>query len=581
VQFNLNRTVISIVFTICFIFLSISASIIYITRPNGYEVSIYSAVPLIAWFFLLLPLFFGIIISLREALTQKTYREVIVNYQFLAGLCLIVISGIIISSIPLIRGYYQWGRGDPISHLLWIQEIGLTGHLPENLIYPLSHIYMVIAGLVTNLNNLAIMENYSLLISIPAILFSFLFAKAFLGEKCAVIVLIISISSSVGSLYFFAGTIPGYLFLLITYLFMALIQQTGNTRTSFFILLTILICAIVPGHPNAVINSAIIMVIIFIFLKYEGYITKIQNHTSLVPFFVLFIAFFMWISQFYLLAKTLQKMRDIFIIQSDKSEIAILQQSIDYASSYGYSWIEMFCKIYGRTAIILFISMFALYIYYKENQKIKKRIALILILSFVFIFCTGILYLTYVGFGPERIFSIAIMFSSLLMVLVLYYIRDRKYTFKNIHFPAQLFIISLVIGLCVMGIPTKYSSPYLLQHNDQYTLNEKMGTDWFISYTHEEPVYFLGLDTMKRYGFNQNDPPYHFGYNSNYQFGDVITKNSFYISNKLDHLIYIDIFSKIAPIRYQPKDFERLESDISIQKYYTNGETEIRYIIKL
>lgn len=581
-QFNLNRTVISILFTICFIFLSISAIIIYITRPNGYEVSIYSAVPLIAWFFLSLPLFFGIIISLRKALTHKRFRNLIADYQFLIGLLLIFISGIIVSSIPLIRGYYQWGRGDPFSHLLWMQDIELTGHIPKYLIYPLSHTYMVIVGLITNLNTSALMGNYSLLLGIPAILFSFLFAKKFIGEICAVIFLIFSISGSIGCLYFFAGTIPGYLFLLIIFLFMVLIQRADKSRTSFFILLIILIIAIVPGHPNAVINCAIVMVVIIIFFKYEEYSKKIQNHASFVPLFILFIAFFTWISQFWLLTSTLRKMRDVIYFQQENSEIAMLQQSLDYASSYGYSWVEMFFKVYGRSAIIIFVSMFALYIYYKENQKIKNRIAVIFILLFAFILCTGLLYLTNTGFGPQRMLLIAITFSSLLMALVLYYIRDWKYHFKNNYLSAQLFTIPLVIGLCVMSITTMYPSPYLLTFNDQYTLNEKMGIDWLKANSREADIKFIGLgEVMKRSGFEVKYPPYHFGYNRFPYLGNAINYETYYISDKLDRLLYTDVLQKAAVSRWLPEDFDKLEYDKSVDKYYSNGETEVRFIKKL
>jgi hypothetical protein len=583
VQVNFNRTVISIIFSTCFIFLSISAILIYITHPNGYEISIYSAVPLIAWFFLLFSLFFGIIISLRKALTQNKYQDLIADYQFLLGLFLIIISGILISSIPVIRGYYQWGRGDVITHFQWLQEIVVTGHVRGDLIYPFSHIYLTVFKLVTNLDTNVIMGNFQFFLLIPALLFAFLFAKGFLGNKCAIIFLIFTASSFLGmSPGFYAGVIPGILFFLIMYLFIVITYKKNNHRNSFFILLTIIIFAIVPGHPNAVINTAIVMVIIFLFLKYEEYSKKIQNHPSLVPFSVLFIAFFMWISQFWILTGTIRKMRDVIFTQQDKSEIAILQQSMDYAASYGYSWVEMFCKVYGRTAIILFVSMFALYIYYKENQKRKNRIALIFIISFVFIFCTGVLYLTNVGFGPDRMFSAAILFSSLLMVLVLYYVRDWEYNFKNIHFPAQLFIIFLFIGLCLMNVTIMFPSPYILGTNSQYTLNEKTAIDWFKVNSEGKEVGIITLgEIVRRSGFEAKILPYHFGYDNYPYFGNAIDKSTLFIFNRMDHLLYIEVLPEIAHLRFQPDDFKKLETDSSVNKYYSNGETEIMYVIKL
>ncbi len=578
-EFNFNRSGIPIVFIICFIFLSISASIIYITRPNGYEVSIYAAVPMVAWFFLLLPLFFGIFITLQKALTQNVFRDLIADYQFLAGVLLLLISGIIFSSIPIIRGYYQWGRGDPFTHLLVIQEIGLTGHIPDELIYPLSHTYIVIIGLVTHLDSSVIMSGYTLLLAVPFILFSYLFARGFLGEKTAILFLIFTLTGSIASPYFFAGTIPSYLFLLTIYVFVILTQHKDSSRIPFFIVLTILIIAIVLGHPNAVINSAVIMMVIFIFFKYEEYTTKIQNNIPIGPFFVLIILFFTWISQFVLFRGTLTQMRDILFTQHDKSQMAILQQSISYASSYGYSWVEMFCKVYGRTAIILFISMFALYIILKENQTTKKRIVLTFILSLVFILCTAVLYTTNAGFGPDRMLGVAVIFSSLLMVLVFYFIRDWKFTFKNFHFSSRLLIISLVIGLCIMGLLSFYPSPYVLTGNDQFTLNEQMGLEWLGAKSDGKNVVNIGLgETVSRAGFVLKYPPYHFGYDKTPLLGNSFTEDTYYIRVKLDELLYTDVFPKVARYRWQPEDFRRLENDGSIDKYYSNGDTEIMLI---
>jgi len=283
-----------------------------------------------------------------------------------------------------------------------------------------------------------------------------------------------------------------------------------------------------------------------------------------------------------MLERTLKTMRDIFLNQNDSSEIEVLRRTMNSASSYGYNWIEMFCKVYGRTAIILFISFFSIYIFYKENQKIKQRLALVIIISLVLVVTTGLLYLTNVGFNADRILATAIMFSSFIMVWVIYYIRDWKYRFNNIHIPAQLFIIALIIGLCVISIPAKYPSPYLLQQNDQFTLNEKMGLDWFMIHSQNQNVVGIGLDVViMKLGFKQKTPPYHFGYDKTNLFGKSITTDTFYIKEKLDQLSYTDVWPKVAKYRWQPEDFDRLKIDRSVDKYYSNGETEILFVSTL
>jgi hypothetical protein len=88
-------------------------------------------------------------------------------------------------------------------------------------------------------------------------------------------------------------------------------------------------------------------------------------------------------------------------------------------------------------------------------------------------------------------------------------------------------------------------------------------------------------EIMKRSGFEVKYPPYHFGYDKFPYLGDAINQDTYYISDKLDRLMYTDVWPKVAAYRWLPEDFDKLEIDKSVDKYYSNGETDIRFARKL
>jgi hypothetical protein len=99
----------------------------YSSPAEGYELSIYGATPVAFW----VALFVVAVVSVSVSLYDRRYLPLAV---LLGGLGAAAVAG-----LPLIRGYYFYGRADSLVHLGWVRSINV-GNNPLALFYPGSHL---------------------------------------------------------------------------------------------------------------------------------------------------------------------------------------------------------------------------------------------------------------------------------------------------------------------------------------------------------------------------------------------------------------------------------------------------------
>lgn len=103
----------------------VTATLIFggVESASQYEASVLGALPFLGLLLLIASLSFATIAVLL-AVRWRHYT--------LAGLahsCLVLCS-LTVTALPLIRGYYSFGRGDLLTHIGFIRDIGIFGHLP-------------------------------------------------------------------------------------------------------------------------------------------------------------------------------------------------------------------------------------------------------------------------------------------------------------------------------------------------------------------------------------------------------------------------------------------------------------------
>jgi len=554
----------------------------YNTRPNGYEVSLYTSIPIYIW-----AMWYGVVISnLIISVYAINIRGLRKKYWYFA-LLLLSICGMIFTSLPIIRKYTFWGRGDPVSHRQWIDVILSTGHSPEGLIYPISHEWIVETFYLTGISPEVLLLFFNIFLIIPAILSLYLLATVFLtstSQKNMYVIYLIVMFTSMG-VYFFPTTLANKIYPLIVWLFLMCIGGRSNRIPEFTLLLFIMIVLAVPFHPNVVMALMVVFATLGAYAKFSSGVTKktVLTRDPVTIIALLSITFIFWISQFYLFYHTVAKVIDAIVTETRETALSSLTSNIELAVNYGYSPLEMFLKTYGNSLIIFLYAVVAFFVLLervKSDKSAYKLLSLCLPI-FAFFVITGLMYLVDLGFGPDRMFNYGVGLCVILMVFVFDILSQKSLRILNqtlkIGFLIIIFSLVLMNGLMVM---TYYPSPFLLKPNDQFTQSEEDGVMWFTTHTQgAKTVIFMTLgEYMKRNGYVVTHPPYHFNYsNSNYA-GTSFSSDQYMILNKLDRLQYVDVLPRMAQYRWYLSDFSRLPLDSSVDRYYTNGETEVWYI---
>jgi hypothetical protein len=108
-----------------------------VPTARGYEMSIYGNIPGWIWMFLILSIAIAISIN-----WQQDGNNLAIYYVMFMSICFILL-------LPIIKGYFMYGRGDALTHVGTIREILGTGTIEQSNIYPVIHILGSSISLIT------------------------------------------------------------------------------------------------------------------------------------------------------------------------------------------------------------------------------------------------------------------------------------------------------------------------------------------------------------------------------------------------------------------------------------------------
>src|SRR5438046_2840109 len=109
-----------------------------------YEVSIYSAVSPIFWVLVMVAVGTSFLLCLAETIRRKGYDK------WPWGPLLSIPSMALIQLLPLIRGYYLYGRNDVLTYIGTTIDLRSSGHLAADNFYPLLHMMSVEVSLLAS-----------------------------------------------------------------------------------------------------------------------------------------------------------------------------------------------------------------------------------------------------------------------------------------------------------------------------------------------------------------------------------------------------------------------------------------------
>lgn len=582
---------------ICFFLLSISFLLCYYNPAKGYELSIYKSTPWVVWFTII----FCYSIGLFTILYQKYFLESESNFWIISFL-VIILAKILLLSIPYLRGYYSW-RADNIDHLGFIISELQTGHIPSNLFYPITHIFITELVYLTSGNPLNVVNNSTTIISIYYIFCFYLLASSTLNSKREYI-----LSAAIAGIVAFNGyhryLMPnGWSILYLPtffYLYLKKVNPEKKFSSNYSILLVILLILYPYFHPLSSLMIVFLISNLEITRGISKLLGKAKNKYKLKPKFtrldsltiiiIEVIIFSIWILSFKTFQLNLDRIYDAIISgNSPTNVIQGMSDRLNKVDVHGIELVKIILKIMGDDLIFLFLSICSFMILAKKKDLLKRNRNLMILL--IMILSIGLFYSLYLfnivpgieNLGTSRLISYLVLFTPISAAFIL------NYFLENMHKILYTFCVILILVSSFISIFSLYDSPYVLRPSNMVTEMDIQGTEWLTSSTigHVKSVYIMSPPiqfsnaiigkTKSQEKYYQYEPqvPDHFNYTNNGRLGALFS-NRYILITKFDQLAYTTVWKKVG--RFNDKDFVQIEKDNSMDKLYTNGESHIWFI---
>lgn len=573
---------ITIMFIMAFTFINLSLMIVLATHSiQGFEESLYDVYPLYFWIFIFISCIIG-----QMSLLVSVHYQIKDKFRFLSVFT-IFLTSIILIAMPLLRGYAIYGREDVLTHIGFMKDILLMGHIGNSNFYPIEHILGTSISLFTNFSLSYVTE------IVPLFFFVFyslscyiLFKEVF--EKKEEIALALSLSIiPIFNVFMFAPNLQA--FLVLPFLIYLFLKSRGHSKTlEFTILLIILILCLVFFHPIIIMASLVIIFVITALSKRRKEKFKTANNIILIGI----VSILTWQSYVYLLT---QNVRRIFSFLNNElsSQYQANSEILNEASPNLIDLISYIINIYGIWIIYGLISLFSIFflikIFRKKHESSKFYYEFSAILFFVFLVLSCIVFFMVSSFGFQRIYAIALIFSLILIPTFYYtYIKSNKTKLRKV----------LVFGLIsILLIFTSYNiifnslpSSRTQLDNNQVTDGEISGMNFFFStYNKNNAVLEWGISLSRfhdlMYGYDlpksrisywgrEKYPPNHFGYDNYTSFNESVNGSTYFLLSTQgeNHYEYRYGEKYKAQWRFYRDDFSRLNNDNGVNLIFSNGD---------
>ncbi len=593
---------------IAFIFIGLALYIIAITPPaTGYELDIYKAYPTYFWFFLIVSIACGICILVRHAFFDEK------SNWWLIGFLVIIFPNLIILFLPVFRGYAIFGRADALSHLGYMKDILITGHIGENY-YPMIHILGASILDITGLSNGVVGVLIYALFSVIYISSVYLLASVISRNRGQTLLITAFAAPFIYSdlhTYLFPAFSGLFMLPLLLYLYHRL-EKSSSNKVQWTILALILAFHIVFHHPvTALFTIAVLLsfglsaILYRLVAKYKKTdLTRTiwlgKNYAGLS--LIMFIAFFMWYFLYTTIGGyTLKRVWDFLVYEVGHSTYLVYVEATATTQSSLAQIVQHQFNSYGAIFLYFLVSLVALIFILRWSLSKEKKVDAVIFTYGILTIVAGLtmlflLFAYFVELGIFRAVRLLILMSTILNGLVVYELASRKsiYQFgKRVFSPTGKmiigFIVLLIIGAGIISILSVYRSPHIALWNQQVTRYEIRGTGWLIEHNDgQTPIqnYLVKFIRFKDLELGVQQPynavilreysPSHFGYDINNSAAETFDfQDRYLVTGEIDRE-----FSLVGPERswsyhYMEDDFTKLNSDPTVAGIYANGELEI------
>jgi hypothetical protein len=566
--------------------------IILVTHPaDSYEFSVYTTYPSYFWTLIILSIFIGQICAILSTLNDITRKYWI--WGFLAE----VIAISLVLFLPMIRGYFIYGRGDVLTHIGYMQDIQSIGLIDGNH-YPGYHLLGFFIHELTGLSYGAITMMVPAIFSLIYILYWFVLGRELMQNLTANVILVtIAALPMVVKGLFTPNSLANLLIPLVLF-FMVKSLRNSNTYKECSIL--ILLCiSMIFFHPLA---TLMILVIFFMAHVYKNmfnsyFLSKYNNQSHLLEIIAIVgIIFLTWGTYLAMFVDTAEPLiTSVLGIENTRSEFIIKSQLINSVDVDILYLVKLGMHTYGIEVILglstLICVLYLLYIHIMGGKPIHHRSFLFfsIICFMVFSILSIILFFTIAVFNWERVYKFALIFSLIVVssVVAMVYRRTRSSSKIKKIILYSLILVTLA-GIIYFSIFNCHLSPLMKKEHQQVTKGEYAGMCMFFE-NRDPSISTLEYGGDQRrfydamYGGHSSSvisrgtlPLDHFGYNVTHSFGSNYNSRRYFLLSEVGRGFYRNTFPEF-PDRwgFTDRDFQMLELDASIIRIYSNNDFEI------
>ena len=564
---------------------------------SGYEASIYAAYPNTFWviYFLIYLLSLSAVVYSIFIKSDKLF--------FFTGLFNLLILNSIILLLPFLRGYFTIGIGDVTNHLAYLKGILSTHYWggPEVVRgspYPLPHILSVDMMLIIGMKLETIGQITPVLYYIVYVLFVYLLGRElFKDNRKAILLLLVALVPVLRGYYYYPSLM---FFCLIPMLLYALAKTVERTSFQFKLVLVITLVTLPIAHAASSVLlmafSAIICLVVYI-LPGGSFTLRSYLNCALIFLVVWFVwllalegTFVSWIRYYVGWFSSVSEQYSYFKVNLAGLEAARL--------SLGDA-IILYIKKFGPTHLLFGLasvfSISAIYNWIRKKRYDKFNIALsiICLVSVALYIISFFFTLTLLG---GRIIPYVLLISLLVSATFLFsLVSASKSRIRRVV--SLTFTVVLLFSITCIATFGYYDSPFTKDSPEHCTYMELNGMSWLLQnrnknlevddLSHKQRLLttcLLGYDKSAlepnlKSVYELITMPHHFNYGNESLLAKTLKKNMYLIINKKTELISTEVYPEYEDRWvFHPDDYAKLESDVSIDRMYHNGEVKIFFV---
>ena len=571
---------------VCLIFQVITLFIIYNNPVTGYEVSIYSNIPILAYILLSLSIFGGFSIILFNSSNNSKLASL--------GFLILIFGFFIMVGLPIIKSYQFYGYADVFSHI-GIEKDILTDHtISKDNWYPIMHILVTSLSLISGVSLIIISKLFVMFLSLLFVVFMYLFNSEIFDNKQKIIIASSLAIMPVLSTYYIELVPNGYSLMLVPLILYLYFKKDSISNS---ILLVIFLILIPFSHPLTSITLLIYFFAIEISKMIYSFFKGKKIEISFNSFFILLVTFFTWFSSSILFSRTVNQ-----FFSWTKGELYAptteISNSFNKLNFTLYDRIVLFVKMYDTQVLLVLFSLIALFIILKKlrlkevysDQKIFAILTCIVVnigISFLFLF-TG---------DPNFRAIRSFYFIFMLLIPIAGYglyevVKKIQGTSLNKYRIINLFIICILTSCFMGGFMALYPSPYISQPSQQVSMSHLIGMEWFYEnkdlnisgalygsaapYRFGDYIYGSKKSQLRTDVYKYADwktVPDNFGYKNLTYLGNYFNETRYLPISSMDRLSYTEVWSSFG--RYTQDDFDKLNNDKSVDKIYSSGDLDV------